>query len=474
MFRKLPGPKGYPPILGLALELPFLSNAELLPYIKKQVITGYDRLGAVWLMGLPGAFVNSPEDIEVVLSSMKYIEKGQEYNLIRPWLQEGLLVSSGQKWHSRRKLLTPTFHFKILEDKSRTMYQNAKLFVDKLLEKNGKPFDPFMKISRCTLDIICESAMGVALNSQNDGSADYVALIGRVTRDIVYRVVNTQHFSEVVWQLTKKGYQNSKDIEAVHDFTQMIITERRQLYEKEKKETLSEEDFGIKKRKAFLDSMLELDISNQAKMTDSDIREEVDTFLFEGHDTTAALILFLLFELGHHQDIQELAYQEQYEIFGDDTREATLNDIQQMTYLERVIKECLRLYPSVPWMSRTLNDDLTLKGLPTIPAGANIMILPIFLHRNPKYYPDPEKFDPDRFLPEECAKRHPFAYIPFSAGPRNCIGQKFAMLEIKTTISTLLRFAKVNSITKRSEVNLVPLVILRPDKPIYISVTPRT
>ncbi|CAA9995310.1 unnamed protein product [Nesidiocoris tenuis] len=362
VFRRLPGPR-YFPVIGAAYELPFVGYAGVFKWLKATAVDRFKRICSVWMMGLPVVFINSPQDIEVILSSMKCIDKGEEYLTLKTWLNEGLLLSTGNKWHVRRKLLTPTFHFRILEDKAPTMITSARRFVDKLLGEGGKPFDPFDKVSRCTLDVVCEAAMGVKLNAQNNQSSHYVATIKRVSKAVIYRILNMQFLSQWLWNITPAGIRNNKDTKILHDFTN------------------------------------------------------------KGHDTTAALILFALFELGHHPEIQERAYQEQFEIFGDDPRDPTFSDIKCMTYLELLIKECLRLYPSVPYFSRRLGEDLHLKDLPPVPSGSNVVIMPIFLHRNPDYYPQPERFDPDRFLPDECTKRHPFAYIPFSAGPRNCIGE---------------------------------------------------
>ncbi|KAL1123287.1 hypothetical protein AAG570_002373, partial [Ranatra chinensis] len=228
-----------------------------------------------------------------------------------------------------------------------------------------------------------------------------------------------------------------------------------------------------KSRKAFLDTLIEYEIKNPGSLSKHDIREEVDTFMFEGHDTTSSALTFTLFLLGVHQDVQDRVVAELYDIFGDSDRACELKDLQQMTYLEMVIKESLRLYPSVPLIARYLTKDLKLDGDVVIPSGANLYILPFLIHRNEEYYPDPDRFDPERFAEDECAKRHPYAFIPFSAGPRNCIGQKFAFMEMKVVISTLLRRTKIESITQRGDFKLLSLLIIRPTIPIMLKFTPR-
>lgn len=145
--------------------------------------------------------------------------------------------------------------------------------------------------------------------------------------------------------------------------------------------------------------------------------------------------------------------------------------MSDMKYLERVIKEAMRLYPPVPIIGRTLSEDVQIDDY-CIPEGCMIKIDLFNLHRDPRYFADPEKFDPDRFLPE-AVNRHPFAYIPFSAGPRNCIGQKFASYEQKTVICAILRNFKIRTVDKRDDVKMINELVLRPIGGINITLEKR-
>lgn len=184
-----------------------------------------------------------------------------------------------------------------------------------------------------------------------------------------------------------------------------------------------------KKRLAFLDLLLEM--VDKGTLTLQDVREEVDTFMFEGHDTTSAGMNWALQMLGSHPEYQAKVHQELDQVFGDDDdRDIRFDDLKNLNYLEMFIKEALRLYPSVPMFGRTLHEDCEINGF-MVPASTQLLIIPFAVHRDPKHWPDPEIFDPDRFLPENSVGRHPFAYLPFSAGARNCIGQRFALMEEK-------------------------------------------
>lgn len=203
------------------------------------------------------------------------------------------------------------------------------------------------------------------------------------------------------------------------------------------------------------------------------ICEEVDTFMFEGHDTTSSGITFSLLLLATYPDIQQRVHDELREAINKNNGEMLgMSQFRELPYLDRVLKECLRLYPPVTFISRTTTDPVVL-GDVEVETGTMLHLHIYDVHRDPKYYPDPERFDPDRFLPENVAARNPYAYIPFSAGPRNCIGQKFAVLEMKTIIQYLLINFQLRAVTKREDVVFVADLVLRTKHPIDIEFRPR-
>jgi len=195
----------------------------------------------------------------------------------------------------------------------------------------------------------------------------------------------------------------------------------------------------------------------------------------QGHDTTSAGSSFALCMLGIHKDIQEKVYAEQKAIFGDDMlRDCTFADTMEMKYLERVILETLRMYPPVPLIARRLDHDVKLVSGPyTVPKGTTVIVLQYCVHRRPDIYPNPDRFDPDNFLPERMANRHYYSFIPFSAGPRSCVGRKYAMLKLKVLLSTIIRNYTIHSDRTESDFKLQADIILKLENGFNIVLQPR-
>ncbi|XP_058450029.1 cytochrome P450 4d1-like isoform X2 [Malaya genurostris] len=380
---------------------------------------------------------------EGLLNSPKFIEKSAEYDYIRPWLGEGLLTSGDKKWFTFRKIITPTFHFKILDEFVEIFDQQSNIFIDQLKPKaeSGESFDVFPMVTLCALDVICESAMGTKVNAQKNSDSDYVKAVKEISFIIHVRMYDVFSRYNFLFNMSSYRRRQDKALKILHGFTNSVIQSRRATIAQQgnKKADDPDNEVGVRKKIAFLDMLLQATIDGRP-LTDLEIRQEVDTFVFEGHDTTTSAISFLLYRLSKHPDVQQKAYDEIVSVIGDDRRSPmNLTQLNELRYLELVIKETLRLYPSVPFFGRKILETSKIEGR-TIPAGTSVVVVPFFMGRDPEYFDDPLEFRPERFDVESSAeKTNPYRYIPFSAGPRNCIGQKFAMAEIKSLISKVLR-----------------------------------
>ncbi|XP_069943438.1 cytochrome P450 4c3-like [Cherax quadricarinatus] len=432
----------------------------------------------VWIGMSPLVIISGARQAEVVLNNTKHLDKSHQYDFFHPWLgTTGLFISKTSDWHTRKKLLTPAFHLKVLEQFVDVFNIQSNKLVSKLKkEADGCVFDIFPYITNCTLDIICETAMGCSVNAQDNPESDYIMAIHRIQHLIQQRMIVLWMQPDFIFRLLGYAREQEELLKTLHSFTRNIVKARRKLYEQQKQQggagSDDEQHLGKKQRLAFLDLLLEYSEGGTV-LTDEDIREEVDLFVFAGHDTTTVAINWCLYVLGRHPEIQARVHAELDSIFEGTDRPATMDDIRQMKYTENCIKEALRLFPSVPYVGRQLSEDINI-GKYRIPAGASVMVFTYALHRDPEQFPDPEVFDPDRFLPENASKRHPFAYNAFSAGPRNCIGQKFGMIEEKVMVSSVLRKFRIESITPMKKLKLLSEIVLRPKDGNHVRLFPRT
>ncbi len=192
----------------------------------------------------------------------------------------------------------------------------------------------------------------------------------------------------------------------------------------------------------------------------TELREQVLIFLLAGHETTATSLAFSLHLLARHPEVQDRARAEITAVLGDRTPGAA--DLDRLPYLTQVLKEAMRLYPAAPVLGRRSVAAAEVDGH-TIPAGADVIVAPWVTHRHPAYWPDPERFDPDRFTPEAEAARPRYAWLPFGGGPRACIGQHFSMLESVIALAMLLRTYEFEALD--TEISVVAGITLRTTGP---------
>ncbi|KAF8361711.1 hypothetical protein PRIPAC_88634 [Pristionchus pacificus] len=423
LSKRIPGDEGLP-VLGHMLEV-----GDSLEYVKelRRRCSKSNGLIKLWMLSDNEYTPTNGEMLKHIVDSSEEITKGANYGIIEKWLGQGVLISTGTRWHAKRKMLSPMFHFKMLESYIETMNRQAKICADLLEEKCGHEVDMYRTVKLCALDIICETAMGKDLEAQRNPHQEYIEAIDKIM-ELDMKI----GFTPFLWvgfirKLLGVEEEFNRNVKVAHEFTKTVLRERSAAIEKGEETN----------KRSFIDMLLME--REKAHLTDTDVREEVDTFMFAGHDTTSSVFSWTLWCLACHPKIQEKVHEEIDGVFRDDPdRECTKEDFGSLNYLDRCIKEAERLFPPVPAVHRQLQNDMQM-GDNLLPRGASVSIAPIVIHHNESIYPNPTVYDPDRFLPENVATRHAYDFIPFSAGPRNCIGQKFAQYEIKIVMSWLLR-----------------------------------
>ncbi|TGZ47943.1 Uncharacterized protein DBV15_11188 [Temnothorax longispinosus] len=404
----------------------------------------YYSIFKIWVFFTPYVLIRHPDDLKAILNSAKHIDKSGVYHVLHRLVGTGLSTSKGAKWHSRRNILAPLFHFNILQQFVEILFEQSENMTKSLKDIRGAVVkDSVSFVSEYTLNALCETTMGTSLQ-------DLGAFQQRIMKPWLQ--------NNWIFSLTPKGREQTKILKIIHGFTEQIIAERKLYHERTNDRYLKTfddtsieadeaETIGIRrKRLAMLDFLIVA--SREGLMTDLDIREEVDTFTFSDRVRNEV----------------DTALQKNKEKF-------TMKLLQDLPYLDRCIKEALRLYPSMSVISRILAEDVKLQSY-LVPAGTFVFLNIYGVHRDPNFWPNPEVFDPNRFLPEKILNRHPYSYLPFSAGPRNCIGQQFAMLEMKAMIAPLIHNFCLEPVDYLKNLRIEMNITLCPAHPLRVRFVP--
>ncbi|XP_068902440.1 cytochrome P450 4C1-like [Tenebrio molitor] len=425
--------------------LPFLGSIHLIVrgpdewfFKSMEVAEKYGPIGKVWMGPYLFIIVTDSDVLEYVLKQC--LAKGSLYSLMEPLFGNGILTAPISTWRTHRKSINQTFNQTILNSYFDIFVRRSNELVVNL-KKNYMNCETniFTRYGESTFKIICDTCMGVDstdFNHQNEclsWMAEGAFYVGK-------RIVNPILQINLVWKLL--GYQ--KRIEQLcamgHDYARKIV--------ERKKNSNKDEVADSSNNKNYLSNLIKL-TEEEGKWTNKEMMEEIQTMVATGSDTTAITLSFATIMLALHQGIQEKLFKEMYDIFGNTDRDPTLDDLSRMDYLERVIKETMRLFPITPVILRQVQEDIKIRDI-VIPQGSELFIPINFIHRNPIHWPDPLKFDPDRFLPEEIEKRPRYSFMPFSIPPRNCIGLSFAMMSMKVSLSNIIRNFRIISTQHKS------------------------
>ncbi|XP_018102381.1 cytochrome P450 4F22 isoform X1 [Xenopus laevis] len=449
----------------------FLPTEEGLMEVS-EAISKYHRTILTWLGPIPAVSLIHPDTVKPIVSASAAIAPKDElfYGFLRPWLGDGLLLSRGEKWMRHRRLLTPAFHFDILKYYVKIFNQSSDIMHAKwrrLAVEGPMSLDMFEHISLMTLDTLLKCTFSYDSDCQEKPS-DYIAAIYELTSLVVKRENCLPHHFDFIYHLSSDGRKFHQACKKVHEFTAGVVEQRKKALQEKGMEEWIKSKQG--KTKDFIDILLLSKDEDGNQLSDEDMRAEVDTFMFEGHDTTASGLSWILYNLACHPEYQEKCRKEITELLeGKDTKHLEWNELLQLPFTTMCIKESLRLHPPVIAVTRRCTEDIKIPKDNVIPKGNSCVISIFGIHHNPEVWPNPEVYDPYRFDPENLQEKHSHAFVPFSAGPRNCIGQNFAMAEMKIVLAlTLYNFHLTLDETKT--VRRKPELILRAENGLWLQV----
>ncbi len=367
-----------------------------------------------------------PDQVKhIAIDSRNKYDKRASYDMVRKLLLgNGLLTSTGEEWRRQRKLMSPFFTPRGIEQYTAVMFEEGKLFIDRWdkLARSGQTVDIIDEMMKITASIILKAMFSKSTDLATIQMKDAVeTLIGTVT------LRNLSPVALPLWLPTASNKRYFAARKKVDDYINTIIQERRNLPQEQWPNDL------------LTRLMITREEETGQLMNDRQVLDEAITIFFAGHETTARTLSFTWYALAQNPDVAAKLQAELATLPAD--RVPDLDDLKKLSYGLQVIKETLRLYPAAPIYSRDAVEDDTMLGQ-AIPVGAKVLLSPFLTHRHPDFWPDPLRFDPDRWTPEREKAQHPQAYHPFAAGQRICIGNNFSLLESHILLALLAaRFA---------------------------------
>lgn len=348
----------------------------------------------------------------VSIDNKQNYEKRESYKGVRELLLgDGLLTSNGERWKKQRKLMSPFFTPKSIEAYYPIILRDGMEMAERWekMAGTGQPVDMPEEMMRVTASIILRSMFST------ESDQDMVTLKDAIGTMIAF-VAQFQGnpLSPPLWVPTPTNRKYRKSKEIVEAFIKRLIDRRRAMPEDQWPEDL------------LTKLMRARDEQTGQPLSDKTLRDECITIFFAGHETTATTLTFMWYSLAKHPSAARKVQEEIDSVVG--TRQPTIDDMKRMPYILQVIKEVLRLYPAAPMYVRDAVGEDEIDGL-KVPAGGAILLSPYLTHRHTAFWPDPERFDPDRWLPGCEEERHPNAWHPFAVGQRICLGNNFSLFE---------------------------------------------
>ncbi len=418
--------------------------------IKKNPLVQMDffikKYGDIFSLSVPlhkVAVVSSPDLARyILLDNNKNYTKSLAYDLLKSLLGNGLLTSEGDFWKKQRRLIQPAFHRKKLEELTAMMIEAAEKAATKFSKyaATGEYFDVLPEMTALTLDVISKAIFSSGVDDKADIVGKQIAILNEITMEKLRRPIRIPSIFPTPFNLKER-----RALQILDNVVYEIIDKRR-------KEGISKDD--------LLSMLMDArDEETGESMDNKQLRDELMTIFIAGNETSSNALTWTLYLLSQHPEIEEKMIREIDEKLNAGVA-LGFNTVSSFAYVHQVIEESMRLFPAVWSVGRRTIEEDEIGGF-RIEKQTNVLIPLIYLHRSEKYWDEPLKFKPERFAPETRGSIDKYVYFPFGGGPRICIGNNFAMLEMQLILITLYRRFRFK-LKPGFEVDGEPMVTLRP------------
>lgn len=395
-------------------------------------------------------FFNHPDHAKHVLAeNPDNYQKGIGLVHAKRAMGDGLLTSEGELWKEQRRTIRPVLAPRRIQAQAGMIAEEAAAMVARLRERSSDgPVDIRQEMTDLTLGVLGRTLIDADLGEFSSIGESFEAVQDQAMFEMM-SLSAIPHW--VPLPGTLRFRRARKDLQRIVD---QLVADRTA-------------------RGLGGDDIVSRLIESTSKETDralaqTRIRDELVTLLLAGHETTASTLSWTLYLMDKHPEAWERVREEVVRVIGD--RLPTFEDLHELRYLSRVLDEAIRLYPPVWILPRIALGPDTIGGY-HVPAGADVLICPYTLHRHPDFWDEPDRFDPDRFLPERSADRPRYAYVPFGAGPRFCIGNSLGLMEAAFVVALVARDLRLK-VVPGYEVVPEPMLTVRVRKGLPMTVHP--
>ena len=420
-YKRVPGPSGHF-LLGSTRDIrhdPLRFGLEMARH--------YGDIVRIRLLFWPAYLVNHPDGVKHVLqeNQRNYHKDLYPYRTLKPLLGQGLVTNDGESWLQQRRLMQPAFHRKRLAAFGRLMTGTTVSMLDQWqrFAESDQPLDVAAEMVRLTLRITGQALFNIDLSDETHTVGQAVSTVNKLLSEYLYAPFPPLSIP------TPRSHRLQVARHTLDQVVHDIITQRRQ------QNTDTGDLLSI--------LLLARDEETGQGMNDQQVRDEVMTLLIAGHETVATALTWTWYLLSQHPEVERSLHSELDEVLGGHL--PTIEHLARLSYTRMVIEEVLRLYPPAWIFGRKAiaNDEI---GGYFIPANSIIVLSPYITHRHPAFWEHAEVFDPERFAPEQTAGRPHYAYFPFGGGPRICIGNNFALMEIQLVLATIAQHYRLRQV----------------------------